>query len=155
MRAWRIVWQTEVQNFEAVDVLCKRIRHSPVHDWRTGGIAFQPLPKHLSVLQIVIEADRGQHRLRLVKYRGSVKYVWQQPDTEEHAAAKIGESTSRHGHVNAQRDAVVTLEPKRRVPGDKTEFSAKAEFVVHLNRILGEGLAADVMELFLMRMDEL
>lgn len=148
MRNWQLVWQIEYENFEPIEVPCKRIRKFPVVDPVTGETKFRLVSKKLRIFQVIVEADDDQHRLKAIENRGRLKFVWHFPDRMEHPTIRIGLGKSGGRFVDTRRDIVDTLSPKCRVPGEKVEFGSKGDFVEHLNRVLGNELAAVVMELF-------
>jgi hypothetical protein len=148
MRDWTVVPQIEFQNCEPVSVLCRHVRTSPVVDAFTGETSFRLLPDNLFILQVIVETDREQHKLRIIEDGKGVTFVWQKPDRPTRPTCKSDRSNAGGRYVDSRQETADMLSPLHRVPGEKAEFTSKDDFTAHLNRILGRDLSEQVMELF-------
>ena len=148
--SWRLVNQTEWIGDESYEVLCKRLRSYPREDKRSGAIiGYGWIPRSLLILQVVVQSPQGVwHRLKVIRSRFGTKYVWQHPDRMEHPKIKIGARKSGRRHSDTRQEILDVLTPKRRVAGQKVEFSSKTQFSSHLIRVLGEPPASEILELF-------
>jgi hypothetical protein len=152
MRDWCLVWQTEYENCEPVEVACRQIKYFAVVDPVSGETKFRRIAKNLRIFQVMVELEDEQHRLKLIENRGLTKFVWQHPERMVHPTMRIGLGKSGGRFIDSRRDVVDRLSPKCRVPGEKVEFTNKGDFVDHLNRVLGKELADLVMEVFNQRL---
>ncbi len=138
--------------FEPTRVLCKEIKYIPVINRETSEREWQRLPRCRQLFQIIVECDGDAHRLKMIVGRTYTKFVWHHPDRMEHPTLEIGMAKGGRRYADTRRTITDTLAPKRRVPGEKVEFSNRSDFIDHLTRILGNQLVAAVMELFKQRM---
>jgi len=148
MHSWKLVLQRDLEHGRTVFVPCKLIRWFPVENPVTGEVELRPRPRNQPVYQILVEGFGEQHRLKMSRRGLYVNYVWQQPDRLEQPKLKVGLGKGGRRHIDSRRTIVDSLAPPRRVPGEKSEFAGRSEYVAHLSRILGGELCAVVMEMF-------
>jgi hypothetical protein len=143
MKRWTVVPQVEYQQCEPAQVLCKHIRTTAVVDEATGRTSFQLLPKEQFVLQVIVEADDRECKLRIVENSGRVRFIWQHADRMTPLAAH-----SKWRRSENRNYLPVGFCSLRRLPGPQIEFERQSEFVAYLVPILGSEFVAQVMELF-------
>ena len=148
MQSWKLVLQRDLEDGRPVFVPCKLIRWFPVENPVTGEVELRPRPRNQPVYQIVVEGFAEQHRLKMSRSGRDIKYVWQHPDRIEQPKLKVGIGKAGRRHVDSRRTIVDSLAPPKRVPGEKSEFASRSEYVAHLSRILGDELCGVVMEMF-------